>query len=42
MNKIAKLFAIATILSAVGITYAIYTLKDFPDAFDWETEDLDD
>jgi len=39
MSKYVKLLTIATILSAVGITYAAYTLKDFPDAFDWKDED---
>lgn len=39
MSKIAKLLTIATILGAVGITYAAYTIKDFPDAFDWEEDD---
>ena len=39
MSKVAKLLAIATVLGAVGITYALYTFKDFPDAFDWDDED---
>jgi hypothetical protein len=39
MNKIIKLLTLATVLSAVGITYAAYTLKDFPEAFDWEDEE---
>jgi hypothetical protein len=39
MNKPVKLLVIATILGAVGITYAAYTLKDFPEAFDWNDED---
>jgi hypothetical protein len=39
MNKSMKLLTLATILSAVGITYTAYTLKDFPEAFDWEDEE---
>ena len=39
MNKPVKLLVIATILSAVGIGYVAYTLKDFPEAFDWNDED---
>ena len=42
MSKYSKLLSIATILSAVGITYAAYTLKDFPEAFDWEDDEEED
>jgi hypothetical protein len=38
MNKKKIVLALA-IASAVGITYAISALKNFPDAFDWEIED---
>lgn len=41
MNKYAKLLTIATILSAVGMTYTAYALKDFPDSFDWDDEQED-
>jgi nitrogen fixation-related uncharacterized protein len=39
MNKYMRLITIATILGAVGITYAAWTMKDFPDVFDWEEDD---
>jgi hypothetical protein len=42
MNKFAKFASIAVILSAVGISYIGYAVKDFPDAFDWEDEDAED
>ena len=38
MNKNKIILALA-IAGAVGITYALSTLKDLPDAFDWEYED---
>lgn len=41
MSKIIKLITIATVLSAIGISYTAYLLKDFPDTFDWENEDID-
>jgi hypothetical protein len=37
-----KLFVIATIASAVGIAYALYTLKDLPDAFDFNLNEEED
>lgn len=39
MNRFIKFLTIATILSAVGITYVAYTLKDFPETFDWQDDD---
>ncbi len=39
MNKIQKALAIATIIGAVGVSYALYTLRGLPDTFDWEEED---
>lgn len=42
MNKIQKVLAIATIVSAVGISYAMYNLKGIPDAFDWDMEEDDE
>ncbi len=39
MNKIQKALAVATIVGAVGISYALYTLRGLPDAFDLEEED---
>lgn len=38
MNKNKIILALA-IVGAVGITYAISTLKDLPDVFDWESDD---
>jgi hypothetical protein len=39
MNKIQKAVAVITIASAVGVSYALYTLKGLPEAFDWEEDD---
>jgi hypothetical protein len=38
MNKKKIVLALA-IAGAVGITYALSTLKDLPDVFDWESDD---
>jgi len=42
MNRLAKFTTIAVILSAVGISYIGYAVKDFPEAFDWEDEEAED
>lgn len=39
MNKIQKAIVTMTIVSAVGISYALYTLKGIPETFDWEDDD---
>jgi hypothetical protein len=39
MNKIQKTVAVITIASAVGISYALYTLKGLPEVFDWEDDE---
>ena len=39
MNKIQKVVAVITIASAVGISYALYTLKGLPEVFDWEDDE---
>jgi hypothetical protein len=39
MNKIQKAVAVITIAGAVGISYALYTLRGLPDTFDWEDDD---
>ena len=39
MNKIQKALAIATIVGAVGVSYALYTLRGIPDVLDWEDDD---
>jgi hypothetical protein len=41
MSKKQKFLIGIGILGAVGLTYAISTLKGLPDAFDWEDDDLD-
>lgn len=38
MNK-KKIILALVIASAVGITYALSTLKDLPDGFDWDLDD---
>ncbi len=39
MNKIQRALVISTIVCSVGISYALYTLKGLPEAFDWENDD---
>lgn len=39
MKKIKKALAIATIVGAVGVSFALYTLRGLPEAFDWEDDD---
>ena len=39
MNKIQKAVVAFTIAGAVGISYALYTLKGLPESFDWEEDD---
>jgi hypothetical protein len=39
MKKLKASLAIAILASAVGISYALFTLKGMPDTFDWEDED---
>jgi len=39
MKKIRRALTIATIVGAVGISYALYTLKGLPEAFDLEFDD---
>ena len=38
MNKIQKVMVSVTIAGAVGISYALYTLRGLPEAFDWEDD----
>ena len=38
MNKIQKVIVAVTIAGAVGISYALYTLRGLPEAFDWEDD----
>jgi hypothetical protein len=39
MNKFKKALAVFTIVGAVGVSYALFTLRGLPDAFDWEEDD---
>lgn len=36
MSKLKKFIILIGVLCSVGIMYAINTLKDIPDAFDWD------
>jgi hypothetical protein len=39
MKKIKVSIALAFLVGAVGISYALFTLRGLPDAFDWEADD---
>jgi hypothetical protein len=39
MNKFKKALAVFTIVGAVGVSYALFTLRGLPDAFDLESDD---
>ena len=39
MSKFHKFVTFVAAASAVGLTYAIFTLKGMPEAFDWEEDD---
>jgi hypothetical protein len=39
MNRLRKALVVATIVGAVGVSYALYTLRGLPDAFDMEFDD---
>lgn len=39
MKKLKISLALAVLASAVGISYALFTLKGMPEAFDWEDDD---
>jgi hypothetical protein len=39
MKKIKRGLLIIAIVSSVGISYALYTLRGLPDAFDLEGDD---
>ena len=38
MNKIKKLFIVATIAGAIGISYALFTLRGLPESFELEND----
>lgn len=39
MKKLKISLALAVLASAVGVSYALFTIKSMPEAFDWEDED---
>lgn len=39
MKKISKILFVLALALSVGLSYAIVTLKDMPDIFDWENDD---
>jgi hypothetical protein len=39
MNKIKKVIFMLSLVAAAGLTWTIITLKNIPEAFDWENED---
>jgi hypothetical protein len=42
MNKIRNIVFILSLAAAAGLTYAIVTLKNIPEAFDWNLEEDED
>jgi hypothetical protein len=39
MKKLKVSLAMAVLASAVGISYALFTLRGMPETFDWEDEE---
>ena len=39
MKKIKYMLFILSLVAAVGISYATATLRNIPEAFDWEEDD---
>jgi hypothetical protein len=39
MKNIKKALAVAVLVGAVGVSYALFTLRGMPETFDWENED---
>ena len=39
MNKFHKAVAALAVIFTVGLTYAMFLLKEMPEGFDWEDED---
>ena len=39
MNKFEKIFIATSIAGMVGLAFAIATLKEIPEAFDWEDDE---
>ena len=42
MSRIQKAIIAVAVAGAVGITYALTTLKGLPEAFDWNLEEDED
>ena len=38
MNKFHKFVIFISAVCAAGLTYAVFTLKGMPEAFDWEDD----
>jgi hypothetical protein len=39
MKKIKLAIMVVLLAMSVGVSYAIVTMRDMPDIFDWENED---
>ena len=39
MNKFHKFVTFIVVVCTVGFTYAVFTLKGMPEAFDWEDDE---
>jgi hypothetical protein len=39
MKKIKMSLALAMLAAAVGVSYALFTLRGMPEAFDWEEDE---
>jgi hypothetical protein len=39
MSKIKRAMFIAAVVSSVGVSYALYTLRGLPETFEWEDDD---
>ena len=39
MNRFHKFVTFLAVVSTVGLTYAVITLKGMPEAFDWEDDE---
>jgi hypothetical protein len=42
MNRIKNIIFILSLMAAAGLTYTIVTLKNIPEAFDWNLEEDED
>jgi hypothetical protein len=39
MKKVKYILFVASLVAAVGISYATATLRNIPESFDWEEDD---